>query len=239
MNLILFKKHIEKEVLSATDPRTLHILNVLKMKVGDSFDVGVVNGPLGKAKIISEIEGGLELEFKWLENRPSAFLPISLLISYMRPQTMRKILRESTSLGVSSIYIFQSDKSEPSYKQSKLWTTSEWQRQLVMGAEQAFTTIIPDVYHFVNLNCCIEILNKGENKIALDVYESTEKLSEIKLRSEKTLIAIGPESGWSAAERNILRENNFCLAKLGDRVLRSETACIAAVSLIASRIGYL
>ena len=62
------------------------------------------------------------------------------MIALPRPQTARKILNEATSLGVASIRFFRSEKGEPGYRASTLWTTGEWRRHLVDGASQAFDT---------------------------------------------------------------------------------------------------
>ena len=48
-------------------------------------------------------------------------------------------------------------------------------------------------------------------------------------------IALGPERGWSAAERSLLRAGGFELAHLGARVLRTETAAVAAISIAKAR----
>ena len=52
-------------------------------------------------------------------------------------------------------------------------------------------------------------------------------------------LALGPERGWSAAERNLLRSQGFTLVHLGTRVLRVETAVVAAVTLVRSARGWL
>jgi RsmE family RNA methyltransferase len=53
------------------------------------------------------------------------------------------------------------------------------------------------------------------------------------------VLAFGPERGWSAAERDLLRAQHFAFAHLGTRVLRSETAVIAALAVVRSRLGWL
>jgi len=50
-------------------------------------------------------------------------------------------------------------------------------------------------------------------------------------------LALGAERGWSPAERTLLRESGFTFGHLGDRVLRTETACIAAVTLLRAKLG--
>ena len=52
-------------------------------------------------------------------------------------------------------------------------------------------------------------------------------------------LALGPERGWSASERNLLRAQDFTLVHLGPRVLRVETAAVAGVTLARSARGWL
>ena len=50
---------------------------------------------------------------------------------------------------------------------------------------------------------------------------------------------LGPERGWSARDRNALRSAGFTLVHLGPRVLRAETATVAAVAILKARLGWL
>lgn len=209
------------------------------MSNGNQVFVGIVNGPRGKATIIEDNADGLLLEIKWEPDFPKP-LPITLVLGLPRPQTGRKILEESTSMGVSRILFFSSEKGEPSYSNSKLWQTDEWRRHLIKGAEQSFTTTIPEIIHFKNLQTCLSFLEgegAGTLSIALDNYESPLSLSETLKTKDAYILAIGSERGWSKNERNQLREAGFALAHLSNRVLRMETACVAGISLISSRLG--
>ena len=69
-----------------------------------------------------------------------------------------------------------------------------------------------------------------------DQGESPEALSQAKL-SPPCVIAIGSERGWSLSERNLFRSTNTQLCHLGERVLRTETACVASVSIIKAALG--
>jgi RsmE family RNA methyltransferase len=53
------------------------------------------------------------------------------------------------------------------------------------------------------------------------------------------VLAIGPERGWSDGERNHLEEAGFLRLSLGERALRTETACVAAAVLALEKIGEL
>ena len=65
---------------------------------------------------------------------------------------------------------------------------------------------------------------------------TTERLGEVEVALPVEL-AVGPERGWSPRERELLREAGFRFVHLGERVLRVETAVVAAVSLVRARLG--
>ncbi|HEY4989647.1 MAG TPA: RsmE family RNA methyltransferase [Opitutaceae bacterium] len=229
MNLILFEPGEIGATLPPGDPRTAHLLKVLKRKTGERFDAGVVNGPRGKGTITSIGTGGIAFTFERTAD-PQPADPIHILIALSRPQTARKILNEAASLGVSSIGFFGSEKGEASYASSTLWSTLEWRRHLVDGAAQAFDTVIPEVRHFSRVADAVAALPDGCARIALDNYEATVRMAPWDRRAPLAL-AFGPERGWSAAERTLLRAHGFELAHLGTRVLRTETAVVAAVAV--------
>jgi RsmE family RNA methyltransferase len=229
VNLILLEAGEIGGPLSRADPRAVHIAEVLRRKAGETFDAGIVNGPRGKATVLSVGPGGIAFRFEPVSDPPPAD-PIHLLIALPRPQTARKILGEATALGVSSIRFFPSEKGEPGYASSTLWRTPEWRRHLMDGAAQAFDTRLPEVLHHGLLGDAIAALPPGCRRIALDNYEAPRRMAPAGAASPLAL-AFGPERGWSAAERTKLRDGGFELAHLGGRVLRTETAVVAAVAI--------
>ena len=237
MNLILFEPAELAAPLPRSDPRAAHLLNVLRRSAGDTFDAGLINGPRGKGTLTAIGAEALTLTFTW-GAAPSAPEPIVLLIGLPRPQTARDILREATSLGAGALHFFRAEKSEASYAQSTLWSSGEWRRHLVTGAEQAFDTRVPAVTHGQALAEVIAALPPGATRLALDNYESPSALSVVTL-APPVVLAFGPERGWSGPERDLLRASGFAFAHLGSRVLRSETAVIAALAVVRSRLGLL
>ncbi len=230
MNLILFESGELDATLPASDPRAVHLLRVLRRGVGDRFDAGVVNGPRGKGTVVSTSSQGLTLAFE-PGDTPPPLDPIHLLVALPRPQTARKILHEAAALGVASIRFFRSERGEPGYASSTLWSGGEWRRLLLAGAAQAFDTRLPEVAHFPDLPGAIGALPPGCPAIALDNYEAPGRLRPAG-GLPPVVLAFGPERGWSAGERTLLRSGGFGLAHLGPRVLRTETAVVAAVALV-------
>lgn len=235
MNIILFETAEATISLPRSDPRAEHIVGVLRREAGDTFDAGVINGPRGKGTVAAVTDKSLELSFQWGEE-PPPLDPITLIVGLPRPQTARKILQEATTLGVGAMHFVTTGKGESNYARSKLWTTGEWRRHVVTGAEQAFTTRLPDVSWGETLEAVIGTLDGADCRIALDNYESPQSLSDVRIDSPAAL-AVGPERGWSAAERDALRDAGFAFAHLGERPLRVETACVAGLAVLKSRLG--
>ena len=240
MNLILFEPAEIALPLPRLDPRALHLLRVLRRRIGDTFDCGLVNGPRGKGTLAALDPAALTLAFAWEAAPPPPPAPITLILGLPRPQTARDILRDATSLGVSALHFVTTEKGDPNYARSTLWSSGEWRRHLVIGAEQAFDTHLPAVTHGRPLAELLAALAVPATGLVLDNYESPSTLSGCPVgRALPVVLALGPERGWSAAERDLFRARAFAFAHLGPRVLRTETAAIAALALVRAKLGLL
>ena len=236
MNVILFDPAELELPLPRSDRRAVHILQILRRQVGDSFDVGVINGRQGRATVTAISDHALQLSFSW-DRQPSILSPLVLIVGLPRPQTVRDILRDATSIGVAEIHFVRTEKSDPSYAQSTLWSSGEWRRHAIAGAEQAFESQIPEVRFGHPLPEALASLRAGSNRFALDNYEASQRLSEVSCSAPASILAVGGERGWSATERDVLRAQKFTLVNLGSRVLRTETACVAALSILRAKLG--
>jgi RsmE family RNA methyltransferase len=246
VNIVLFEPNELLAPLPLSDVRATHIIDVLRREKGDSFDAGIVDGPRGKAKVHTVTPAGITLSFSW-QAEPPPLPPIDLIVGMSRPQTCRKILNEATTLGVASMAFVQTERGEPSYAKSTLWSSGEWRRHLVEGAAQAFCTRLPSVIHGPKLSEFLAAQNAANVKIALDNYEASLGLAAafqagIASRSTNQVqglsLAIGSERGWSPAERNALTASDFILAHLGPRVLRTETAVVAALAVVKANFDW-
>jgi 16S rRNA (uracil1498-N3)-methyltransferase len=239
VNLVLFEPGELAHPLRADDRRAQHVTSILRRVEGDEFDAGIIGGPIGKARITRIDADAIELEFRPVSTGPPLH-PITLIVGLSRPQSSRDILRDATSLGVARLVFAPTARGERSYAQSRLWTSGEYRRHLVLGAEQAFSTELPETLVVGSLAEALSSVagrrfETGMVRVALDNYESEGSLSAI-LRAATTTVtsvclAVGSERGWSAEERSLLRDKGFRPADLGNRVLRTETALVAGVSV--------
>jgi RsmE family RNA methyltransferase len=237
VNLVLFEPSELAAPLPAHDRRAVHIREVLRRQPGERFDAGVVNGPRGKATLVGIADSGLELAFSWETGTPAPE-PITLIVGLPRPQTARDVLRDATTLGVGALHFVRTERSDPNYQRSQLWSSGEWRRHIIAGAEQAFHTAIPEVTHTLTLAEALQGLPANTFRLALDNYEASAPLSATPPpAATPTVLAVGGERGWTAADRAALREHGFTLVHLGGRVLRTETAVTASLTLLRAGLG--
>jgi 16S rRNA (uracil1498-N3)-methyltransferase len=239
VNIILFSSSELDLPLPRSDARFRHIVETLRRRPGDSFDVGLINGPRGKGTVAEIAQDALHLTFAW-GAMPPPLPAIRLIVGLPRPQTARDILREGAALGVGAMDFVRTERGEPGYAQSSLWSSREWESLLRAGAAQAFCTRLPEVSHGKTLGETLALLPAGDLRIALDNYESPKRLGSLDLAANSPVVlAIGSERGWTDGERVLLRRHAFRFAHLGERVLRTETACITAVAVIKTKLGLL
>ncbi|NKB69341.1 MAG: RsmE family RNA methyltransferase [Candidatus Latescibacteria bacterium] len=234
MNIVLFEATEIDRGLPLDDPRARHVVQVIGCGVDDRFDVGLIDGPRGKARITAVGPQVIELDFAFEKQVPQLH-PVALIVGMPRPPSARRILKDVTSLGADQIYFVGTDRGERSYLSSRLWTKGEYRRLLLEGAEQAFCTRLPQVVVHQSLAACLDQVDLSVDLLAMDNYEASQALGHYRPVAGRTLLAVGSERGWSAAERDLLRQRGFVLVHTGQRVLKTETACIAGLSLVLGR----
>ena len=234
MNIILLKEH--ELFLPSSDERAKHIRKVLRLGVGDSFRAGVVNGEKGTAVINAMDERGISFSFSG-EKDGSQLYPLTLIVAQVRPICMRRILRETVSMGVRKLILPVSDLGEKSYLGASLYTEGEYRKILLDGAMQAGETGVSDVVITASLEEAIAAAD-GDEKILLDNREGALPLSSAELEEKSVVLAIGPERGWSRREVEVFMAAGYSPMLLGHRILRTETAAVGGTLLALSLMGY-
>ncbi len=219
----------------AGDPRTHHLRETVGAVVGSTFHVGIENRRRGLATI-TVLEPSLRFVVRW-ETVPQVRLPLTVIVGLPRPQTAKKLLHDLASLGVDRIVFFAAEKSDPSYAQSSLWRDGAWREPLLKGAEQACSCMTPEVAHAPDLVAALGGLDSEIWKASLDPYVASGPIGAAAKKFSAGCLALGPERGWSEAERRALADAGFASYHLGDRILRVETAAVAGTSIMLAGLG--
>ena len=242
MNIIVFGDSEWGKALSADDERAIHILEVLRLKPGDEFRVGLLNTGLGRARLLSVDSHALGISFPVKESLEpdSPALEIHLILGHPRPPVMQRLLKDLNALGMASLSVCVTELSEKSYFQSRLWSKDLWSSFLVQGAQQGGHVHMMQVKRFWSLKKAIDDLSfsKKHQRVSLDIGSQGNSLLAWANEYEPNIdgpvvLAIGPERGWSDQERSLMADNQFKSFKLGNRILRTETACVLACGMLA------
>ena len=236
MNIILVSPEEDITTLSADDVRYQHILNILHLKEGDSFEGGIINKSYEKFTIAKIDDCKMTLSHETLDKKVESEYPISVFCSIIRPIDAKKVFKNLCTIGAEHIYLGKTDKTEKSYSNGNLWSKEKYYPLLVEGAQQGATPFITEVTVHYSLDTFLEKnAEKFQNRIALDNYEYTIPLQQAQLAAGKTIMAVGGERGWSDRERKLLLDYGFTLCSMGNRVLRTEAACLCGFAVLASR----
>ncbi len=153
-------------------------------------------------------------------------------------EKMDFVIQKSTELGVASIQPLLSERCVVHLKNDRLEKKLEhWQRIAIHAAEQSGRTLIPLVKKPVPLIEWLHALDTQEkhNRLFLDPT-SKNHLNNIEI-SDCLALLIGPEGGLTEAETDYAIRNNFKGLRLGKRILRTETAALAALAALQCRAG--
>ena len=148
------------------------------------------------------------------------------------------------------MHFFQSERSEPSYAQSRLWQKGDYRERLHLAAEQSFTTHLPKVHLGGTLETILSefsqrprdacfVLDNYAAEVSLGglIESQTESGLKNSLSAEGVVLVLGSERGWTQGERAAFAGADWQFALLGSRVLRTETAVVSAVSILVDRLN--
>jgi len=239
VNIILLDENELGRTLPRRDERTIHLLKVLHKKAGDTFEAGILGGELGTGRIERiHFDGSIFITFH-RTGPPLPHLKIRIAVAFVRPIQIKRIFRDLSNIGVSAIDIIGTDMGEKSYRDTKLLTDGGSHAALVEGIIQARDTKVPDVTVYDSLDKWLLERSWDSEKtlirlpllLAMDNVNAEGSFFHLNPSSRPVVLAVGPERGWSDRERLLFEKAGFLRLSMGNRALRTETACVIAAAL--------
>jgi 16S rRNA (uracil1498-N3)-methyltransferase len=187
-----------------------------------------------EARIVSIIPYIPEAEF----TLPKLHLAIGLL----KGKKMDFVIQKSTELGIESLHPYYSQYcAVHDATENKL---SRWQKIAHEACKQCNRPKPPDLYEVTDYNSLLVQSDKGDYDLKILFWEDEEQnalheMIEAAGKVLSVLVIIGPEGGFSQEEAKAAIGGGFKPVTLGSRILRAETAAIAAVSILQHELGNL
>jgi 16S rRNA (uracil1498-N3)-methyltransferase len=166
-------------------------------------------------------------------------LEIILLQALPEKERMEMIIQKATELGVSAILPFQSERSisleEREAKQKK---AHRWQSVAVKAVRQSRRAKVPPVEGCRPFQEVLGDCTEDGLKILLWEKEGQPLKRVVRQRpTKKIYVIVGPEGGFTEGEVRLAEEKGFIAVKLGQRILRTETAAITMVGILQYELG--
>ena len=216
-----------------------HLVRVLRAGIGDRCVLFNGDGrdyqahlvAVGKREVLVAIDA-----VTTVENESS--LRIVLVQALARGEKMDLILQKATELGVAAFIPVASERSEVRLDADRVdKRIAHWRSVVASACEQCGRAVLPSVAVPVSLPAAMPDLPPDRTRLLLDP-EATQATGRLDLGSgHDVILAIGPEGGWSPRDRDVLRAAGFNGIRLGPRILRTETAGLAAIAALQSRYG--
>ncbi|MDD5383148.1 MAG: 16S rRNA (uracil(1498)-N(3))-methyltransferase [Candidatus Margulisbacteria bacterium] len=216
-----------------------HIRDVLRLKIGDKLELSDGAGKIYEARISqikkTEIICGIIASHQ-AESEPLA--KVTLAQALPKGQKMDFVIEKGVELGVDRIIPVVTERTIG--KKAKL---DRWRKLAKEAAEQSGRAIIPEISPPASFDEVLKMQPDFDLALIPWELEKDNSLKEILSSSKaqntnyKILILIGPEGGFSHQEIDQAKAAGFQSVSLGKRILRTETAGLAALAAIIYELG--
>ncbi len=214
------------------------ITHVLRLRSGDQVSVFDGTG----REIIASLTAATPRRanarlLEELPPLPSPHVRVALAQVVPRGPAMDLIVTKATELGVDRIVPLEGERS---VRRASLGRSSRWLRIVREAAEQCGRRDLPEVARASTLEAFLRSHSRETPLLACDVSHENRPLMAAcrELRGASSLVLlIGGEGGLSPTEVECLRSHGACLTSLGPRLLRAETAALAALAITQATVG--
>ena len=239
-----FSEKIEKDSLTSviTGSDVKHIKKVMRLKPGDKIGLFDGTGMEYEAKISGITFDSIQVDI--INSRKSASeSPIDVIVAqgYLKDKKMDIIVRQVTELGVKKWFPFFADRSISEPDKNKLSKRIiRWEKITKESIKQCRRSKIPEIGHPLIFKDALKQSSDCDLKIIFWEKESKYLDHEIADRYKgcsSVFIMLGPEGGFKDSEVDDALDQGFISASLGPRILKAETASIAASVLVQYLFG--
>lgn len=234
---------LEKPVIAIQGSEVRHIKNVLRLKPADT--IGLFDGKGFEYEAVIQHVRSDRVEIKITHKFPATQespVQIAVAQALLKEKKMDRLLRHLCELGITQWLPFICERSVPKPAARRLPARVErWEKILKESCKQCHRARLPEIVKMMSFE---EVAQYGQSYDLKIVFYENEAATLHSLMSplsqptpKKVLLILGPEGGFSDQEIEMVRAAGFKVAGLGPRILRAQTAAIAACTLIQYLFG--
>ena len=219
------------QTIALDDDNGHYVRTVLRLK--KDTDIILFNGNGGEyLGSISEVSRkAVLIDIKhWIDRSAESSLIVTLGLGISRGDRMDYTVQKAVELGVNHITPLMTEHCVVQLKgEKKPQRLLHWQKIAQHAAEQSGRTLVPPLTDIHQLQHWVA-LQQGL-KVFLDPYANT-SLAELSPINGQVTLLTGPEGGFADQERELAKAASFIPVSMGKRILRTETASLAALAAV-------
>ena len=227
-----FSKAQEDEFLLSKDD-SYHVIKVMRNKIGDFVEV-VMDEEVYICEIVAINNDDVTLiKKKRIDSDSELPCEVTIAQSLVKEQKMDYILQKSCELGVYKIIPLNTTRSVVKLDKKETKKLDRWHKILKEASEQSKRVVIPTIEPVSSVADLTKL--SYDLKILCTVNELSTTLKRVlskDLNGARIILVIGPEGGFTKEEEKILIDNGYISTSFGNRILRTETASLYALSII-------
>jgi len=208
-----------------------HLTRVLRVEPGQQYEISD-----NRQVYLAEVEAARRdlVSFRVLEKIDAAEPAprIALYAALVRFERIELLVEKATELGVASISFFAAERSERGLDRAAEKRMGRWQRIAREASEQSRRVRLPAIAAQVSFRDVLA--DAAPCRAMLDEEPGGVGLLTALSGADRLSVLVGPEGGWTDRERAAAREAGWRPVSLGPGVLRTETAAISALAVIAA-----
>jgi 16S rRNA (uracil1498-N3)-methyltransferase len=236
-------EHWDEATATLVGPQAEHMARVLRAREGMEADV-VAGGRVFHAEVAAVKLAGEKSEVRFnllteLEADPA--LPVTLALSIYKFDRMEWAIEKATELGVAAIAPMIAQRTEKRLAQAAEKRVERWRRIAHEAAKQARRSDVPAIHEPAPLAMRVGAASDAARVVLAEQERTTtlrhaleELLASAQSETPAIEIAIGPEGGWAPSEEALFDANGWRAVSIGPRILRAESAAIAALAVVGS-----
>jgi 16S rRNA (uracil1498-N3)-methyltransferase len=233
----------QSQLMLPEGPST-HIARVLRLRAGAALTLFDGRGGEFEAAILAVEKRGVRVQLgahHAIEREAS--VAVTLLQCVIRAERMDFIVQKATELGVAAIVPVQSRHGVVRLDDAAMQRRQRhWQAVAIGACEQCGRNRIPELHAPLSFEiACSNAATGAHSRVLLDPAGSLNLAQALRSPALAALtgvsVMIGPEGGFGEDEIALARDQGFEICSLGPRVLRAETAPIAALAVIEAVLG--
>jgi 16S rRNA (uracil1498-N3)-methyltransferase len=219
-------EHWDEATATLVGAQAEHMARVLRAQPGMQADV-VAGGHVFHAEVAAVTAH--EVRFNLIaEVGSDPALPIALVVSIFKFDHMEWGIEKATELGVAAIAPVIARRTEKHLAQASEKRVERWRRIAHEAAKQSRRSDVRAASEGMRI-----VLAEQERSTTLRTVVQ-EAVDAAQNQMPALELAFGPEGGWAPEEEALFDANGWRAASLGPRILRAETAAVAALAVVAS-----